>query len=116
MTPQEFVQHASQFTATQKRSIAQLLLEQVKIDAQLKTSSALPATAPRPDMDRLQERQWLAENWAAYLDQWVCLEGDQLISHGIDGHQVRAQAKAAGIVIPFIVRVTDPVHPQMGGW
>lgn len=116
-TLQHILQEASKLTISEKRSLAQFLLEQATQDARAAQSAAASAISQhaRPDMDRVRERQWLKENWQAYLGQWVCVEGDQLISSGTDGHQVHATAKAAGITVPFIVRVEDPTLLYAGG-
>ena len=117
-TLQEIMQEASKLSLPEKRSLAQFLLEQAAQDVR---ATQAPSQGPaagnfvRPDMDRVLERQWLKENWPPYLGQWVCLEGEQLVSSGTDGHQVYAAAKAAGITVPFIVRVEDPTLLYAGG-
>ena len=35
------------------------------------------------------------------MNQWVCLEGDHLIAHGVDALEVHRKAKEAGIEIPY---------------
>ena len=60
---------------------------------------------------------WLAAHRAAYLGQWVCLDGDKLISHGLDAKQVYAAAKAQGIATPFMEQVqAEETAPYWGGW
>ncbi len=116
-TLQAIVQEASVLSVTEKRVLAQLLLEQAAQDARAAQPQNKPANGAsgRPDMERVRERQWLKDNWQAYLGQWVCLEGAQLISSGTNGHQVHDAAKAAGIAVPFIVRVEDPTLSYAGG-
>lgn len=114
-TLQALMQQVGKLTIDEKRSLAQFLLEQAEKDS-LAAQAKPNGTLVQPDMERVRERQWLKDNWQAYLGQWVCLEGDQLISHGTDGHAVFAQAKSAGIETPFLVRVQNPTLPQMGGW
>jgi hypothetical protein len=116
-TLQRVLQEASKLTINEKRSLAQFLLEQAAQDARTEQPITASATGQqaRPDMERAREFKWLKENWREYLGQWVCLEGDKLISSGINGHQVHAAAKAAGIQVPFIVRVEDPTLPYAGG-
>lgn len=60
-------------------------------------------------------RKWLDENSDKYMNQWVYLEGDQLIAHGTDGLKVHRQAKEAGIESPFLHHVVDESLP-FGGW
>lgn len=115
---QELKQQASHLTIDEKRELGRFLLEQAERDAQVAAASSVPLHQQLPvrtDRTRLREQQWLKENWQQYLDEWVCLEGDQLISHSTDGRRVFEEAKAAGITAPFIVQVEDPTLPQMGG-
>ena len=60
-------------------------------------------------------RKWLDENGEKYMNQWVCLEGDQLIAHSVDGRDLYQKAKEAGIEIPFIHHIVDESVP-FGGW
>ncbi len=59
-------------------------------------------------------RKWLDEHSAEYLNQWVCLEGDQLIAHGSDALEVHQKAKQLGITTPFVHHIVPEV--DMGGW
>ncbi len=60
-------------------------------------------------------RQWLDVNSEKYMNQWVCLEGDKLISNGTDGLEVHNKAKEAGIESPFLHHIVDESLP-FGGW
>ena len=60
-------------------------------------------------------RKWLDEHSAEYMNQWVCLEGDQLIAHSVDGCDLYQKAKDTGIEIPFIHHIVDESVP-FGGW
>ena len=66
--------------------------------------------------DYAKAKKWIDENREKYLNQWVCLEGDQLISHGMDGLEVHRQAKEAGIDAPFMVRIIDEPKNFVGAW
>ena len=66
--------------------------------------------------DYAKAKKWIAENREKYLNQWVCLEGDQLIAHGTDGREVYRQAREAGIEIPFIKRIIEEPKAFVGGW
>lgn len=70
-----------------------------------------------PSRDRSSEITWIEKNRAAYADQWVAVEGDQLIAAGVDPLNVFAAAKDAGIKTPFVVHVLpeDP-PPFIPGW
>lgn len=61
--------------------------------------------------------RWIDENREKYLGQWVCLDGDKLISSGVDAKEVFAEAKAKGIKIPFIEQVREEeTSPFWGGF
>ena len=62
------------------------------------------------------EMQWLKEHGSEYVDQWVVVEGDRLISHGMDGKAVYDEARAAGVSIPFLTHVAKPDDLPWGGW
>jgi hypothetical protein len=68
------------------------------------------------DLERYKKiDKWLIENREAYMNQWVCLDGDKLISHGKDGLEVHQKAKEAGIKAPFLEFIIDESMP-FGGW
>lgn len=54
--------------------------------------------------------KWVDDHRAEYLRQWVALVGDRLISCGPDAKQVYQEAKAAGIEVPFVVRVESDLQ------
>lgn len=60
-------------------------------------------------------RKWINENSEKYMNQWVCLEGDELIAHGADGLEVHKEAIAKGIEAPFLHHIVDESQP-FGGW
>lgn len=69
------------------------------------------------DLARFKKTQnWLGEHREQFMGQWVALEGDQLIAHGKDGLQVHAQAKAAGIKVPFLEHIVEDDEPFFAGW
>lgn len=63
-----------------------------------------------------KSKKWIEEHRQEYLNQWVCLEGDQLITHGTDGMEVHRQAKESGIDAPFIVRIIEEPKNFVGAW
>ena len=70
-----------------------------------------------PFRDRRREMDWVKENRANYADQWVVVEGDRLIAADPDEHKAFADAKAAGVDIPFLIHVLpDEPLPFIPGW
>ena len=60
--------------------------------------------------------RWLFENRQKYSGQWVALDGDRLMASGPTAKEVYSKAKAEGVEIPFVERVTAPEPvPSTGG-
>jgi len=80
----------------------------------LQRNTLAPRTVSR---DRAREMKWIDENRVAYRDQWVAIDGEQLIAAGMDPLKVFAAAKAQGIQTPFVMHVLpeDPL-PFVPGW
>jgi hypothetical protein len=68
------------------------------------------------DIHRIREREWLKEHRSEYAGQYVALDGNNLVSHGTDGRKVYADARQAGVEIPYIVRIEAEDEPPFGGW
>ena len=62
-----------------------------------------------------QAMAWIQANRAAYAGQWVCLDGDRLISHGREATSVYAEADAKNIVAPLVEYIEKDNLP-FGGW
>ncbi|HVF26666.1 MAG TPA: DUF5678 domain-containing protein [Pyrinomonadaceae bacterium] len=63
-----------------------------------------------------RERAWIEANRDEYLGQWVALDGDKLLAHGHDAREVADAARAAGMTVPFVVRVESKMEAYWGGW
>ena len=59
--------------------------------------------------------KWLRANREKYMNQWVCLDSDKLIAHGLDGRKVYKQAKEKGIEVPFMHHIVEEKY-SFGGW
>ena len=59
----------------------------------------------KPTARREREMSRLSECRSEYGGQWVAMDGDRLISHGIDLRQVYAESDAAGVESPFVAYV-----------
>ncbi len=51
-----------------------------------------------------------------YIGQWIVLDGDRLVGSGHDPRPIVAQARAEGVIAPFVELVRDTSKPFMGGW
>jgi hypothetical protein len=91
------------------------------VEEQRRLRAALNALDPNGDTRPVyrtneQERAWINAHRAEYLGQWVALDGDDLIAHGTDARSVYEEARARGIVAPYLVHVTPKVEAYVGGW
>lgn len=59
---------------------------------------------------------WIAEHREEYINQWVCLYGDQLIASGDDALEVHRKAKEAGIESPFVIQIIEEPKAFTGAW
>ncbi len=70
----------------------------------------------QPVVRREREMRWLSQHEAQYAGQWVALDGDRLLSHGTDARKVFAEARAAGVGVPFMTYAEKADEFQWGGW
>jgi poly(3-hydroxybutyrate) depolymerase len=76
-----------------------------------------PLVRKSPSRDRRREMDWIKQNRAEYVDQWVVVEGEHLVAADTDGHRAFSVAKAAGIDVPFLVHVLpEDLLPFLPGW
>ena len=66
--------------------------------------------------DRSREMRWLKEHRSEYAGQWVALDGDRLLSHGTDAHEVFAAARESGVEAPFFAHLEPEDALPFGGW
>src|SRR5436305_6055087 len=112
MTPslEQIIQSIQQLSAPEQEKVRQWLEERREVneaqdDWQGRTEKFRRATS------------WIDSHRQEYLGQWVCLDGDNLISHGTDAKKVYTEAKDRGIKIPFVQQVREEDQsPFWGGW
>ena len=63
-----------------------------------------------------EERAWVDAHREEFLDQWVALDGGDLIAHGTDARTVYDEARARGTTAPYLVHVVPKVEAYVGGW
>jgi hypothetical protein len=57
------------------------------------------------------EWQWVqshSDQLRPYAGEWVLVDPSGIVAHGASYHQVRGEATAKGISIPFVFRVPEP--------
>ena len=60
------------------------------------------------EVDSSREMAWVANPDLLYVNQWVALDGDQVLAHGPDAKGVVAEARALGLNAPFLHFVREP--------
>lgn len=84
---------------------------------QVKALIASLPSAPEPRHDAHErERAWVDRHRDEYVDQWVALDGDKLLAHGIDARKVYLAARAAGVEVPYVERIKRDGAPPFAGW
>ena len=63
-----------------------------------------------------EERAWIEAHREEFLDQWVALDGNNLVAHGTDARAVYDEARAQGVDSPYLQHVTPKVDAYVGGW
>jgi len=63
-----------------------------------------------------RERAWVEAHRDEFLDQWVALDGNNLIAHGSDARTVYDDARAKGSTAPYLVHIVPQVDAYVGGW
>jgi hypothetical protein len=67
--------------------------------------------------DRKLEMQWITDHGDACPGEWVALNGDRLLAHGMDAKTVFAEARKTGVAKPLFAHLEpDNPKPQCGGW
>ena len=110
----EFIKQLAVLNPSERQTIKAFLEEQERKDSEI-VNATIPAL-DKPDPLRRREYQWINEHRNEYAGQYVVVEGDQLVAHGNDGRQTLADARKAGIKIPFIARIEASDEPPFGGW
>lgn len=63
-----------------------------------------------------EERAWIEAHREEYLHQWVALDGDHLLAHGLDAKEVYDKARQQGITSPYLAQVSPKEEAFIGGW
>lgn len=67
-------------------------------------------------LDFTKEMNWLEKYRTEFSGEWVALDGDRLVSHGLDGLEVYKAARRTGVESPFLVQVELEDELPFGGW
>jgi hypothetical protein len=78
--------------------------------------SKVSKAAPGGWNPRTAEMKWIGENAHSYKGEYVAVEGSELISHGVDGHKVMAEARNKGVQHPLIYHVPEHLGEPSIEW
>ena len=67
-------------------------------------------------IDRTHELAWLSQHRREYQGEWVVLDGDRLIGHGVDPAPLVEQARSEGVERPLVTRIEEDTTASTGGW
>jgi hypothetical protein len=61
--------------------------------------------------------RWIDAHRAEYAGQWVAMDGDRLVAHGVDARAVADEVRRLGLQIPFLHRVGEAGEGEIwGAW
>jgi hypothetical protein len=103
-------------------AIVERILEEVKkltADERRDLREALAHETPLPAPafnTHEREHAWVERNRDEYLNQWVALDGDRLLAHGLDPRTVYLSAREVGVRAPYLTRVEPRDELPFAGW
>ena len=66
-------------------------------------------------IDRTREIKWINDHGDDYPGEWVALDGDRLLAHGVDAKQVFAEADRSGVQRPLFAHLESAeAQPEIG--
>lgn len=105
---EDILREIAQLPQTDRNRLRQLLDQR---DDHATSRDRAVSLVPVPDSTR--ELQWLVDHARQYAGQWVALDGDRLIAHGIACDVFNA-ADADGAHLPLITFVEQPENMYAG--
>jgi hypothetical protein len=112
----EVLAAARQLPPDQQRELARRLARESQPPAQPDWIPIAPKvigrTAPR---DRSREYAWLAHHRDEYAGEWVALDGDRLLAHGIGFEDVSRAMDGAGVPDALVILVEENDAPPVCG-
>jgi hypothetical protein len=67
-------------------------------------------------LDCSLELRWLDQHRQEYIGQWVALQGDRLLAHGMSACAVYDAARSLGVDVPSLLRIEPTEELPFGGW
>ena len=79
-------------------------------------NTAIQAPLRVDEIDCSGELRWLDQHRQEYVGQWVALQGDRLLAHGMSARDVYDEARGQGVDVPSVLRIELPDEWPFGGW
>ena len=96
----ELLEASGVLAGNDRREIPIKLVAHLSVTGGLRTDP--PSTAPSFRERELEWRSTHAYTLRQFENEWVVLEGEEIIAHGSDAAQVIREAKSGGIKTPYI--------------
>ncbi len=114
MTAETILQLIEQLPPTEQARLEQFIVQrQTPPTAKPPLDKRVPPI-PLPDQAAMQ--RWLGAHAHEYPGEWIALDGDRLIAHGMNRAEVRAAADASGAYLPLVMRVPSPDDLPFAGF
>ncbi len=111
MTAETIMKLIEQLPPTEQAKLEQLIVQHRTPQAKAPLDKHVP---PKPDHAGMN--RWLSEYAPDYAGQWIALDGDKLIAHGMNQAEVRAAADVSGAYLPLVMRVPSPDDLPLAGF
>ncbi len=81
-------------------------------------AKTLPPVRPArlKSIDRSHELAWINQYGCEYRGEWVVLDGNRLIAHGVDPGPLVERARSQGVERPLVTRIEEEPIASTGGW
>src|SRR6185295_16360156 len=116
-------ERSAELTPEERHSLARFLAEQEHRGNGVDETNVSPRTngmalnaAELHAQKREQHMAWLKAHRHEYADQYVALDGDQLMGSGRNIKEADERAKKNGCDQPFLVHVPPSEGGSWGGW
>ncbi len=115
MTAETILSLIEQLPPTEQAKLEQLIVQRQTLPPKGKPplDKRVPPI-PLPDQAAMQ--RWLGAHAHEYPGQWIALDGDKLIAHGMNHQEVWAAAQASGAYLPLVTRLSSPDDLPFAGF
>jgi hypothetical protein len=114
-TPEQIIDEARSLSPVENLKLHQIL--DLELD-QAKAPDRAQTTHSENGDDEMRERrlEWLKAHREEYTDQYVALDGDVLVGHGLTIREAHEQARQKGVENPLLVGLTSESEVLFAGW